>query len=800
MIRDKSGQPIGLRGINVDITERKRLENEKTKLLGELASEKALLQHIFNNSPSFIVSMRGPEFVFEMVNPAYYQIVGNRNLIGLAALEALPELNGQGFFELINGVYKTGEPYIGNEMPVQLHSADGKTMETRYVNFVYLPIKEADDSISGIISYGMDITEQVTSRFKIQESEEKYRNIIETANEGIWLTDVETRATYVNRQMAEMLGYTVEEMIGRPVFDFIFDDDLPAARHKYEQRLNGQSETGEFRLRRKDGSEIMTLYNTIPIRNQAGEIVEFLSMRSDITESKKAERRLIDAETKYRSLVESSPAIVYLAEPQPPFSPIYISPNVTKFGYTAEEWFERPDMWVSVIHAEDRAQVIRVTENALAQGEETDMEYRVVAKDGTITWLHDKGRFVVDEQGNKTGWQGVMVDITKNKHLEDQLRQSQKLESVGLLAGGIAHDFNNMLTAINGYSDLMLRKMDEDNPLRLNILEIKKAGARSADLTHQLLAFSRQQILKPVMVNLNEIIIDTIKMLERLIGENIQLTTTLNPNAGVIKVDPGQLSQILTNLAVNARDAMPHGGQLTVATANVFLDPNYARRYAGVLPGAYVLLTVSDTGGGMSRQAQEHIFEPFFTTKEIGKGTGLGLATVYGIVKQSGGVIEVSSEESVGTTFKVYLPRVATQAVELKNRDVSFALPKGTETILLVEDEEMVRNLSRTILEECGYTVIEAVNGAEALELCEKGEHKFHLVLTDVVMPKMGGRELAELLHEKLPDLPILFTSGYTDDAVVRHGVIESGKNFIQKPFTPDSLAKKLRECLDSSE
>ncbi len=942
VICDNAGQPIGYRGVNLDITERKRLEEERISLSAELASEKASLQHIFDNSPSFIVTMRGPKFIFEKANPAYYQLVGQRDLIGFPAIESLPEVMTQGLPEIINRVYTNGEPFIGNEVPLMLNSMDDNASKQHYINFVYMPLREADNSISGIISYGMDVTEQVQSRNKVQESvreqkelsaqlenerrrlltaqsvakvgswetdlatmkvnwsaetyriyemepdqyqpdyraiqqfvhpddrevideafvdsldthgickivhrllfadetvkfveehweiirdehgkpvqavgtcqditernraeqliiesEEKYRTIVETANEGIWLTDLEQRTTYVNRQMAEMLGYTIEEMQGRPIFDFVFDEDLPAAKSRFEQYSKGKSEIGEFRLRRKDGSEIITLYNTTPRKNQDGEVVGFLSMRSDITERKKAESELQYAEAKYRSLVESSPAIVYLAEPFPPFSPIYISPNVEVFGYTEEEWFNRPDMWVSLIHNDDREKILRATQNAIDREIETDLEYRIVKRDDTIAWIHDKGRFVLDEQGNKTGWQGVMVDITKTKELEEHLRQSQKLESVGLLAGGIAHDFNNMLTAINGYSDLTLRKMDEDNPLRQNIEEIKKAGERSADLTQQLLAFSRQQILQPIVLDLNETIKDTMKMLDRLIGEDIKLTTTLNPKIGLVKVDQGQFSQIILNLAVNSRDAMPWGGRLILETANVFLDPDYARQHAGVLPGAYVMMSVSDTGCGMSSEIKKHIFEPFFTTKEIGRGTGLGLATVYGIIKQSGGSIEVYSEEGVGTTFKIYLPRVAEQAARVENKVVSLELPEGTETILLVEDEEMVRHLARQILEECGYTVIEARNGLDALEIYEQSDYKFDLLITDVVMPEMGGSQLAEILRTKSTDLKILFTSGYTDDAVVRHGVIEDGSNFIQKPFTAEALTNKIREILNASQ
>ncbi len=673
-----------------------------------------------------------------------------------------------------------------------------KNGESFWNNLRISPVFDHSGRLTHFVGVQQDISERKRAEQMVIESEEKYRSIVETANEGIWLTDAATRTTYVNRQMAQMLGYTVEEMLGRPLFDFLFEEDLPDAQRKYERRKMGESEIGEFRMRRKDGSEIITLYNTTPRRNQAGEIVGFLSMRSDITESKKAERGIKNAEAKYRRLIESSPAVVYLAEPYPPFSPIYVSPNVEAFGYTTDEWFVRPDMWVNIIHEDDRAKVVRATEVAIAQETETDLEYRIVRQDNTIIWLHDKGRFISDEQGNKTGWQGVMVDITRTKELEEQLRQSQRLESVGRLAGGIAHDFNNMLTVINGYSELTLRLLKPDDPLRDNIEEIKKAGERSALLTQQLLAFSRQQVLKPVVLNLNEVITETLNLLQRLIGEDVELAIALNSKTGRVNADPGQLSQIIMNLAVNARDAMPHGGKLTIETANVFLEPADARRKIGILPGAYVMLAVCDTGHGMDEKIQQQIFEPFFTTKELGKGTGLGLATVYGIVKQSGGNIEFDSVAGAGTTFRVYLPRVAEQPEAVEATETSVEFLSGTETVLLVEDEEVVRNLSKKMLETGGYTVIEARDGLEALKICAGGKCEFDLLMTDIVMPQMGGWELAEKLTEKLPNIKILFTSGYNDDAMIRRSFVETNTNFIQKPFTFDILNREIRKLLDA--
>ncbi|PYS49074.1 MAG: hybrid sensor histidine kinase/response regulator [Acidobacteria bacterium] len=391
-------------------------------------------------------------------------------------------------------------------------------------------------------------------------------------------------------------------------------------------------------------------------------------------------------------------------------------------------------------------------------------------------------------------------DVTERRLLEEQFRQSQKMEAIGQLAGGIAHDFNNLLTAINGYSELAMRKLQAEDPLRRNLEEIKKAGERAASLTRQLLAFSRKQILQPAVLVINSVVSDMEKMLRRLIGEDIDLKTALETQLGSIKADPGQIEQIIMNLVINARDAMPAGGKLTIETSNVDLDETYARQHTGVTPGHYVMLAVSDTGMGMNTATLARIFEPFFTTKEKGKGTGLGLSTIYGIVKQSGGNIWVYSEVGQGTTFKVYLPRVDEDAQEYKRTDETEEILQGTETILLAEDEEIVRTLAREILETYGYRVLEASGSGAALLICERVTEPIDLLITDVVMPEMSGRQLAARLSQLRPEMKVLYMSGYTDDAIVHQGVLDEDANFIQKPFTPDALAKKVREVLNKSE
>jgi two-component system cell cycle sensor histidine kinase/response regulator CckA len=382
-------------------------------------------------------------------------------------------------------------------------------------------------------------------------------------------------------------------------------------------------------------------------------------------------------------------------------------------------------------------------------------------------------------------------------HLEEELRQAQKIESVGRLAGGIAHDFNNLLTAINGYADLMLDELPPGDRWRASITEIRRAGERAAELTGQLLAFSRRQLLQPRVIDLNALIADSTKMLGRLLGEDIELITMLDSRLGHVTADAGQVHQIVLNLALNARDAMPQGGKLILETQNVAFEEDLAQQHPSITPGSYVMLAVSDNGCGMDQETLSHIFEPFFTTKEPTKGTGLGLSTVYGIVKQSGGSIFVYSEPGNGATFKIYLPRIDQPVSRSREQGAESETLRGSETVLVVEDEEVVRKLIDQALRKYGYEVLEAASGAEALQVCEAHRTRIPLMITDVVMPQMSGRELAARLRDRHPETRVLYMSGYTDDAVVRHGLLDASMSFLQKPFTPGVLVRKVREALD---
>ncbi|MDA8121487.1 MAG: ATP-binding protein, partial [Deltaproteobacteria bacterium] len=403
-----------------------------------------------------------------------------------------------------------------------------------------------------------------------------------------------------------------------------------------------------------------------------------------------------------------------------------------------------------------------------------------------------------DGSGKVVNYVGVLRDTTREHQLSEQLRQSQKMEAIGTLAGGVAHDFNNLLTVIEGYSDLLLSRLGEGNPLAAEVREIRKASDSASALTRQLLAFSRMQVFQPKVIDLNGLVTNVRKMLGRLIGENIDLVTVAGADLGRVKVDASQVEQVLMNLVVNARDAMPDGGRITIETSNVTLDESFAGKQVVFRPGPYVMLTVADTGTGMNQETMSRIFEPFFTTKETGKGTGLGLATVYGIVKQSGGYIWVYSEPGHGTTFKIHLPRVDEQPEEEAPRPQVPARSSGSETVLVVEDTDMVKNLVREILVNSGYTVLEASDGNEALALCERRKEPIHLLVTDMMMPGMSGTELAKAVSSIRPGTKVLYMSGYTEYGSADNPGLPGGSFFIQKPFSVAGLARKVREVLES--
>jgi two-component system cell cycle sensor histidine kinase/response regulator CckA len=509
----------------------------------------------------------------------------------------------------------------------------------------------------------------------------------------------------------------------------------------------------------------------------------------------RAETALRASEASYSTLVEQAPVGIYRSSPAGRF----LSANTALariLGYDSPAELLALDM-AHDVYADAAERRRLLDRDSYTEREYDEVEAIWKRKDRSRVTVQLSVRAVRNAEGRVEYYEAFARDVTEQRRLEGQLLHAQKMEAVGRLAGGVAHDFNNLLTVILSYSDLLLEDLPPVAGSRDDIAEIRKAAVAATSLTRQLLAFSRQQVLEPRVLDVNEVVASTEKLLTRLLGEDVHLATVLASDLGAVKVDPGQLEQIIMNLAVNARDAMPRGGRLTLETGNVDMDESYVRGHPVAQPGRYVMLAVSDTGVGMDAKTQARIFEPFFTTKEPGKGTGLGLATVYGIVKQSGGFIWVYSEPGHGTSFKIYLPRVDEQVVAAS---VGPEHPLGgSETVLVVEDVAAVRAVACEMLGRHGYRVLEAPDGETALRLVAKHQGEIHLLLTDVVMPDVSGRELADKVAAVRPGVRVLFMSGYTDDAVVRHGVLQEGIAFLQKPFTPDTLARKVREVLDEA-
>jgi PAS domain S-box-containing protein len=651
----------------------------------------------------------------------------------------------------------------------------------------------------------IEITERKRAEEMLRESEEKHRTIIGNIEDAYYEGDMVGNFTFFNDSLCRMLGYSRDELMGmnnRQYTDQENSKKLYLAFNKV-YRTGNPTKAFDWEVIRKDGERRFGEVSISLMKDSEGRPCGFRGIARDITERKRAEEALRESEERYRTILENIEDGYYEVDLPGNFT-FFNDPVCRLFGYSKDELMGMNDRQYT--DQENAKKLYQTFNKVYKTGEPSKgFDWEVIRKDGTKRYIEASISLVKNPTGQPIGYRGIVRDITErkraeeeNKVLQEQLRQSQKMEAVGRLGGSIAHDFNNLLTIIKGYSQLSLLDLNESDPLWGNIQEIQKATQRATDLTRQLLAFSRRQILDLKVLDLNTLLKDLDKMLRRIIGEDIELLTLLAGDLGRVKIDPGQIEQVVLNLAVNARDAMPSGGKLTIETANLELDEKYAETHMGVTPGHYVRLSVSDTGAGMSQQVKEKIFEPFFTTKEKSKGTGLGLSMVYGIVKQSSGNIWVYSEPGHGTTIKIYLPRVEEDLDTLHGRDKTDFLPRGRETVLLVEDEPSVRDLAHRLLKQQGYKVLEAANGEEALRVVqEHNGEEIHLLLTDVVMPQMGGKKLAEKLKTLRPDIKVLYTSGYTDDAIVHQGILEHGTYFLQKPFSLKTLSHKVREVLD---
>ena len=650
-------------------------------------------------------------------------------------------------------------------------------------------------SKSGLSVFARDITESRRTAEALAKSEREKAAILDAMSELMVYQDTEMRVLWANRTVGESVGLTPEQLVGRRCYEIWGQGDRPCPGCPVEKaRLTGQPQEAE--VTHADGR--VWFIRGYPVRGAKGEVVGIVELTLEITERKRAEERLSSLLRFQGEMLDTAAIWIDTLDAEG---------NVTFWnraaerisGYSREEVLGHGRIWEWLYPDPDyRAQILSKVMDIIQKAQQTEnFETTICCKGGEHRVISWHSNDLMDDQGKVAGSIALGADVTEHKRLEEQFLQAQKMESIGRLAGGVAHDFNNLLTVINLYSDMALRSLEPDNPLRQDLEEIHKAGDRAAQLTRQLLAFSRRQVLEMHTLNLNEVLESLAKMLPRLIGEDVTLEMKPAPDLGNVRADPGQIEQVAVNLAVNARDAMPEGGRLTIETNNVTLDQAFVRQHMGAAAGEYVMLAISDTGLGMTDEVKEHLFEPFFTTKGLGKGTGLGLATMYGIVKQHQGHIWVYSEPGLGSTFKIYLPRVEEELATLSRADEAATLPRGSETVLVVEDEPAVRGVAVRVLSGLGYRVLEASHGAEALQVAATCGQAIHLLLTDVVMPEMNGKALSEQLTVLYPGLKVLFVSGYTDETIAHRGVLDEGVAFLQKPFTPARLARKVREVLD---
>ncbi|MCF8146020.1 MAG: PAS domain S-box protein [Deltaproteobacteria bacterium] len=707
------------------------------------------------------------------------------------------------------------DPQRSATLVLEYYHKDGST---RFMETVMGGIRDEQGLLTGICGVSRDITDRKRVEEKLRKSEERYRMIVENMNEIIWIIGLDLQFTYVSPSSTWVTGYTPEEASNTPLDQLLTPESFAMATRRLADELALEESaaapvphraiTLEIEAIHKEGRPLWLEITGTFNRDTDGKITEILVVGRNISERKRVETELQESEKRYRMIVENMHEIIWVMDLNLKYK--YRSPsNIRITGYSPEEITSIPAKDQIVPESYALVQTVLAEELEKEFGQEPvdphrsrTIEVEVYHKDGGTVWIEVTGLFIRDDSGKPVEILLSAREITERKRaeeekakLESQLIQVQKMETVGRLAGGVAHDFNNMLGVILGYADLAKRSLAKAHPVLRNLVQIEKAATRSRDITAQLLAFSRKQIINPRVIDLNELVAHTQKLLIRLIGEHIELSVLPGEDLWTIKFDPSQIEQILINLAVNSRDAMPGGGKLVIETKNIILEDSYCKTHIGCTPGPHVRLSVSDNGEGMDKEMLQHIFEPFFTTKEVGQGTGLGLATVYGIIKQNNCSINVYSEPGYGTTFNIYVPRASG---EREVREVSEEDPTVTNAgkILLVEDDPMLLDITQEMLESIGYTVIVAGAPREAISLFEQHDTSIDLVITDVIMPFMSGKELIDKLKEIRPDIKVLFMSGYTADAIAHHGVLEKDMHFLQKPFRVRDLARKVGEIM----
>ncbi len=665
-----------------------------------------------------------------------------------------------------------------------------------HVEIRAIPRLDSENNVIGLIHVVRDISERKLSEERLRESNEKFVALVETTTDWVWEVDEHAVYTYTSPKVRDILGYEPEEIIGRTPFELMPPDEAKRVADFFGPIAEARRPFSLFENRnlRKDGREIVLETSAAPVFDGAGVFRGYRGIDRDVTDRKKSEQDLARSEARLRAIIEAEPECVKLLAADGTL--LEMNPAGLAMIEAESLGQVRGKSMYPLVVAEHR----KAFEEHVARifsGADDALEFEIVGLRGAHRWVQTRSVPLRDGEGNITALLGVTRDVSETVKLAAQLRHSQKMEAIGTLTGGIAHDFNNILTAIIGYGNILKLKMSPEDPLRAMVDQLLASGERAAGLTQSLLTFSRKSAMAPKQVDLNEIIRRIEKMLLRIIGEDIELRTVLTAEATTAVADSGQIEQVLINLATNARDAMPSGGHLTITTERVDLDREFIMAYGYGKPGPYTMISVTDTGQGMDEQTQQKIFEPFFTTKELGKGTGLGLSIVYGIVKQHQGFINCYSRPDSGTTFKIYVPFARSQAQHGAEKPQG-APAGGNETILIAEDDQQVRDLTRMLLEDFGYRVLVARDGVEAVQVFRENKDTVQLLLFDVIMPRMAGKEAYDVIRGEQPDIRILFTSGYTDNIIYSKGMLEKGRPVVLKPVSPGNLLRRVREALDS--